>query len=341
MRISEFINRWLYGKNGYYTEFKEIGKEGDFYTSVSSSIFFGGSIAKKLISSIKNGLVADNVTILEIGAHKGYLLADIIQFIYTLEPKLIETLNFAILEPQPQIQKIQKKYFRDSFGDFVNVKFFSSFDEISLDFAFVIANEIFDAFACEVVKDDKMLYIDDNFEPYFDKLSPFAKEISNKYHIKKGEISIGYEEFANNLSKSIKRFEFITFDYGEKEARGDFSLRIYDKHKVYPFFSLTKFVKDDKSEYRGIDLKSLYKKSDITHDVDFIHLIDAFKEAGIQNIAYMTQMKALIEFGLIELLELLKEKSSEKAYLDELNKVKLLIDPAFLGERFKCVIFRK
>ena len=35
---------------------------------------------------------------LEIGAHHGYLLADIIQFIYTLKPQLLETLNFAIVE---------------------------------------------------------------------------------------------------------------------------------------------------------------------------------------------------------------------------------------------------
>ncbi len=341
MKLSEFMEKWLYDKDGYYAQYKEIGKKGDFYTSVSSSMFFGGSIAKKLLKTIKEGFLTENSTVLEIGAHKGYLLADIVQFIFTLEPKLIQTLKFAILEPQPKLQEIQKRYLRESFDDMIKFDFFSSFDEISLESSFVVANEIFDAFACEVVKDDKMLYINDDLSPYFDKLSPFIKNLSKRYSIKNGEISVGYEEFAKNLSKSIKRFEFIAFDYGEKEARSDFSLRVYDKHKVYPFFSLTKFAKDDKLMHNGIDLKSLYKKSDITYDVHFTHLIDAFKNADIRNTEYMTQMKALVEFGLIELLELLKQNSSEKTYLNELNKVKMLIDPAFLGERFKCIIFRK
>merc|ERR1711879_305032 len=79
LKFSEYFNKWLYGKNGYYANYKEIGKEGDFYTSVSTSSFFGGSIGKRVVDSIKEGTLPKNTTILEIGAHHGYLLADIIQ----------------------------------------------------------------------------------------------------------------------------------------------------------------------------------------------------------------------------------------------------------------------
>jgi len=41
------------------------------------------------------------------------------------------------------------------------------------------------------------------------------------------------------------------------------------------------------------------------------------------------------------LLEMLKEKVDEKLYKQELEKVKMLILPDFLGERFKMVKFRK
>ncbi len=333
------MQEWLYGKDGYYANFKAIGKEGDFYTAVSTTPFFGGSIAKRIIKVIEDGFLPENSTILEIGAHQGYLIADIIQFIYTLKPKLLNTLKFSILEKQKNILNIQKEYMKNSFGNAVKFDYFTSIEEISLENAFIISNEIFDAFPCEVIKDDKMLYVK-NFEVNFFDLSSYAKNIKKKYSIEKGEVAIGYEDFAFSLSKSIKRFEFVTFDYGEKDIRNDFSIRIYDKHKVYPFFSLTKFAINEKLKKEGIGLKSLFKKSDITYDVNFLHLIDAFKENGIQNIIYTTQNRALVKFGIIELLEILRQNSNEKAYLNALNKVKVLIDPAFMGERFKCLIFR-
>ena len=81
IKFSNYFNDWLYGQHAYYSNYKQIGKDGDFFTSVSTSSFFGGSIAKKIISSIEEGFLPNNTTILEIGAHHGYLLADIIQFI--------------------------------------------------------------------------------------------------------------------------------------------------------------------------------------------------------------------------------------------------------------------
>ncbi len=340
MKFSNFMREWLYGKNGYYTNYEEIGKEGDFYTAVSSSIFFGGSIAKRLISTIKEGFLPKDCTVLEIGAHKGYLLADMIQFIYTIEPKLLESLKFAILEPQENLRISQENYFKNSFSDSIELTFYKKFDELSLSSAFVVANEIFDAFPCEVVNDKNMLYMD-NFKPYFDIQVSEIRDLSQKYNIKRGEISIGYEKFANDLKKSIERFEFVTFDYGEKYSRGDFSLRIYDKHQVYPFFALTKFAKDEKLEKKGVTIENLFQKSDITYDVNFAHLFDSFSYSDIKTVSYMTQLKALVQFGIIDLLEILRKNSSEKQYIQELNKVKYLIDPSFMGERFKCVIFRK
>jgi len=46
----------------------------------------------------------------------------------------------------------------------------------------------------------------------------------------------GYEEFAKEMATAAEKFEFISFDYGEMQARPDFSLRIYTKHEVHPFF---------------------------------------------------------------------------------------------------------
>lgn len=55
MKFSAYMNAWLYEKEGYYTKKRTIGKEGDFYTAVSTSMFFGGSIAKRLLRTIESG----------------------------------------------------------------------------------------------------------------------------------------------------------------------------------------------------------------------------------------------------------------------------------------------
>ncbi len=336
MKFSQFFNSWLYDSDGYYAKFRQIGKGGDFYTAVSSSMFFGGSIANRLIKTIKSGFLTEDTNVVEIGAHQGYMMADVVQFIYTLEPKLLDSLKFIIIEPFSENIKAQLKYFEKSFGSKIKLKHYNSLGELSLDSAFVLSNELFDAFSCEIIKDDKMLYIED-FKPIFKPMSSDVKELCKLHDIKKGEIAIGFEKFAKDLKNSIKKFEFVTFDYGEREKREDFSIRVYHKHKSYPFFELTDFVESN----LDLDLKKLYKKSDITYDVNFSHLIDSFKKEEILLESFKTQLAMLVDFGIIELLEILRANVTPEVYASELNRAKVLIDPAFLGERFKGVIFRR
>lgn len=334
MKFSTYFNDWLYGQDGYYTKYRTIGKDGDFYTSVSTSKFFGGSIANKAIQTIKSGFLPADTTIVEVGAHHGYLLADMIEFIYTLEPELLNTLTFAIVERFPNLQEQQKKYFKESFGDAVNLVHYNDISEIKLPSALIVANEIFDAFSAELVYTTqegirKNLIVNEHQLEFELCQDAYLNEICDKYSIQKGEIALGYEEFAHNLTQNINKFEFITFDYGEKYPRNDFSIRIYHKHKVFPLFQ------------EDLILHELFGKSDITYDVNFMHLIDSFKKANIKNVSYQTQLKALVEFGIIALLEILKEKAGETAYLREVQKVKTLLEPTGMGDRFKVAVFRK
>ena len=336
INFSQYFQNWLYGENGYYTNYKTIGKDGDFYTAVSSSKFFGGSIGKRVVDVIKDGFLPQDTTVVEIGAHHGYLLSDMIQFIFTLNPQLIKTLKFAIVERYQHLRDKQIEYFKRCFGDEIKLIHYNDISELKLDNAFIVANEIFDAFPCELVytddknqlqmvdvKDDKLI-----FNTIEDKNSHLIKHCK-KYKITKGEVAIGYEEFAKNLSTNIANFEFVTFDYGEKYPRNDFSCRIYQKHNVYPIFD------------ENIDLKNFFGKSDITYDVHFQHLIDSFEDIGVKNITYETQLKALVSFGIIELLEILHKNVDEKTYISEANKVKTLLNPTGMGDRFKMVSFRQ
>lgn len=328
MKFSEYMTDWLYGDDGYYATYKNIGKSGDFYTAVSTSKFFGGSVAKHIISLVDEGFLHPSGTVCEIGAHHGYFLADVIEFIYTLRPALLSTLKFVIIERFDDLQDHQTNYFKESFGDVVSLTHYKSLSELKCKNAFFIANEIFDAFPCELYFKGKTARLN-NHEVEFDVDNKWVEEKAKKYYKDRGEIAIGYEEFAREMADSCEKFEFMTFDYGEMTARPDFSIRVYAKHEVIPFFD------------ENIKREELYGKSDITYDVTFAHVKDAYAEAGVEFIELKAQMVALVDMGILDLLEMLKDNVEEKLYKQELEKAKMLILPNFLGERFKMVRFRK
>lgn len=334
IKFSNYFNDWLYGQDAYYSNYKQIGKDGDFFTSVSTSPFFGGSIAKKIISSIQDGFLPSNTTILEIGAHHGYLLADIIQFIYTLKPELLETLNFVIVERFASLQEQQKKYIKESFGDIINLKHYDDISEVKLENAYVLANEIFDAFGCDLVYTNKentlqQAFVTNNKIEFIDCIDKNIINHCKKYSITKGEVSLSYQDFVDTLCSNIKSFEFLTFDYGDRYPRNDFSTRVYEKHNVFPIFE------------DNLDLAKLFKKSDITYDVHFNYLSDCFEKNDIKEIKFNTQLKSLVEFGILDLLEILKANVDENNYLRQTQKVKILLEPTGMGDRFKTLNIRK
>ena len=326
--FSRYMTDWLYGADGYYASYKNIGKSGDFYTAVSTSKFFGGTIGKHIVSLIDEGFLAKDGVVCEIGAHHGYFLADVIEFIYTLRPELLSTLKFVIIERFDDLQEHQRKYFDESFGDAISLTQYKSLSELKCENAFFIANEIFDAFPCELYYKDKTARID-NHDVTFDVDNEWVKSKADKYAKDRGEVAVGYEEFAYEMAGAAKKFEFMSFDYGEMQARPDFSLRVYAKHKVIPFFA------------QDIKRDDLFAKSDITYDVTFEHVKDAYEEAGVKFVELKAQMVALVDMGILDLLEILKENVEEKVYKQELEKAKMLIMPNFLGERFKMIRFRK
>ncbi len=58
-------------------------------------------------------------------------------------------------------------------------------------------------------------------------------------------------------------------------------------------------------------------------------------------ISYETQARALIRFGLIDILEQFSKQTTQARYLSEADKIKTLISPTMMGDRFKMVHFRK
>jgi len=322
------MQEWLYGDEGYYSHYRPIGKKGDFFTAVSTSKFFGGTIAKHIIKRIDDGFLSTDSLICEIGAHHGYLLADIIEFLHTLRPEVLKSLRFGIVERFDTLQKQQKEYFYESFGDFITLEHYKDLSEVEAQSAFFIANEIFDAFPCELYYKGKIGTVQNHTIVFEEECSEITA-LAEKYKQDRGEIARGYESFSQAMSLAATRFEFMSFDYGELQARSDFSIRVYKEHQVYPLFD------------EELKLEEVFGKSDITYDVNFTHVKDAFESNGLKCIQYATQLVAMIEMGILDLLAMLKDHANDEIYKQELEKAKVLITPSMMGERFKMIRFVK
>ncbi len=328
MRFSEYMQEWLYGEGGYYKTFKAIGKEGDFYTAVSTSAFFGASIANFIYNQMQGGKIFKDVALVEIGAHQGYLMGDMIRWLYTKDESLLDSMRFIIVERQDDVIKAQKEYFAKNFGNAVKIEYVKSLSELSLEKAVFVSNEIFDAFACDLYKDGKIAVVNEHKISWIDapiKYIDFAK----KHRLRTGEIAVGYEEFAKDIAKAAKSYHFLSFDYGEKYVRNDFSIRVYSKHKTYPLFD------------KECKLSEHFKRSDITYDVNFAHVIEAFEGTGAKLEIYETQARALVRFGIIDILEQYYKVATQAQYLAQADKVKTLIAPTIMGDRFKLVHFSR
>ncbi len=328
MLFSEYMSEWLYGDEGYYATYRPIGKQGDFYTAVSTSKFFGGAIANHILKRLDEGFLAPDSLICEIGAHHGYLLCDIIEFLHTLRPEVISTLRFGIVERFAALRDQQQRYFKESFGEVIALEHFSSLEEIQERSIFFVANEIFDAFGCELFYKGHIGRVE-NHTVIFDVDSPEHTVLAEQYHQNRGEIAVGYESFAAAMEKTAPKIEFMSFDYGELDARSDFSIRVYKDHQVFPLFD------------EALNLSEVFGKSDITYDVNFTQVKEAFTTSGMTCAQYATQLVALVEMGILDLLSMLQKNASEEIYAQELEKVKILITPSLMGERFKMIRFTK
>jgi len=69
--------------------------------------------------------------------------------------------------------------------------------------------------------------------------------------------------------------------------------------------------------------------------------MDAFGDAGLSVVHYETQARALVRFGLIDMLEDFAKQTTQSIYLREVDKVKTLIAPTMMGDKFKLVHLRK
>lgn len=95
---------------GYYAkQTRQVGRHGDFFTSVSVGPLFGKLLARRFLDWWRHAGSPDRWRIIEAGAHDGTLAADILEELRTLDPAAFSKLEYAIPEPLPLLQAAQRE----------------------------------------------------------------------------------------------------------------------------------------------------------------------------------------------------------------------------------------
>ncbi len=325
------MQEWLYGEKGYYRK-ALIGQKGDFYTSVSLSKFFGGAIAFYIIKLLEEEKLFLPLKIVEIGSHHGHFLSDIASFLNALSVGVVEKCEFISCEPLKELQNIQRMIFKQATQLDLTSCSLEELDFKDKKSAFVVSNELFDAFACEIIKNDQMLFITHDHKGVWGNIDEPTKELLKNLDLQQGCAPLFLNAFIKDLLEKLNEassWVFLSFDYGDATERKDLHLRAFKNHQALDFKDILN------------NLASLYQQSDLTYDVNFSLVRFLFEKHHAQFSFFKSQANALLDMGLIRLLETFSKSVSYERYLKEAAKIKPLISPGGLGERFKALEFVK
>ncbi|MCX2682486.1 SAM-dependent methyltransferase [Campylobacter sp. MIT 21-1685] len=299
MKFSQFFTSWLH-KN-YYKNAVNIGRKGDFFTTVSVGELFGTLLAKHFLHLIDKAILTPPLQIVEIGANEAYLSRDFLKALLEFRPEIFQYLDFFIIEPHKKLRTLQKK-------TLLGVEFHhrKSLQECQFSNAFFFCNELFDSFSVELIDNGTMAFVED-FHLSFKPLEQNLKQRCESLELFKGELSIELENFFAQLDKACQKFVFASFDYGVLKPY-DFSLRLYHQHQVFNFFE--------------VSLQQFFGKSDLTYNVNFTHLLKLIEEYNFTLLHFQKQNTALIDFGFEELIN--QYFNNKKHYENLLSQAKIL-----------------
>ncbi len=309
-------------EHGYYAkETRQVGREGDFFTSVSVGPLFGRLLARRFLAwRTLDGSPAP-WRIIESGAHDGTLAADILDEIRLLDPEAFSSLEYVIPEPLPLLQVAQ----REKLSAFPNVRLIGHPAELSAAPLPGIAfgNELLDALPFHVIgrKDGIWRACLVGFEngrfvwtegPEFEG-GPIG-DFPDGYRT---EIRTCFRSFFEPLVGALSHGLLLWPDYGYAATdyyhpdRTTGTLRTFSKHRA------------------AEDPLAAPGEADITAHVDFTAAADAAASLGCQPLAFRNQGAWLTEIARDLLVSM--EGNPDPSVLRQFQS---LTHPGHLGSRF-------
>ena len=323
-------------KHGYYASGRaSIGKEGDFYTSVSV-----GKICGRVLASVCRDVWERlgspvEFSIVEQGANDGTLAADIIGQLIREEDAFSQALRYRIVEPFA----INRERQQQKLSSFTQVSWVVSLEELPCFTGIHLSNELLDAFPvhslrwdgstwkeeCVGRKEDTLTW---NTRQIVDSelataVTLLPKDLPEGFRV---EVNTAITQWLRSIHAKIERGIILTIDYGQAGEdryaphRADGTVLAYQNHRRFT----------DPLQEPG--------QRDITAQVDFTALASEARAAGFEIFGYSDQHHFLIGAAEPWLLSL---GNSATEHQIDLRALQTLLNPSTMGTQFKAIAFGK
>lgn len=321
----DFMAAALYDpRDGYYARpAGQVGRGGDFYTSVSTGPLFGRLLARHIAAWHREAGSPGRWRIVECGANDGSLAADLLAALGS-----VAGLEYAIIEPLPRLAAAQRERLPAA-------RIVATAGELAADPlpSFVLGNEVIDALPFHVIESDGpgwqlqgvTLSPDDRFA--WTGLGEAPPELVAGIPARpagyRTEVRDNLPTFLAPLASAMSGGRMLWLDYGFErddyyhESRSTGTLRTFSRHRAA----------EDPLESPG--------EIDITAHVDFTALADALTQAGGAVLRFEPQGRFLTEVARPWLLEL--EGRTDETTRKDLRAFQTLTHPGHLGAKFHVI----
>lgn len=338
-RISfpEFLELALYHPGlGYYARSDDqVGKTGDFHTSVSVGPLFGQLLARRFLDWWEGNGKPSAWRILEIGAHDGKLAGDILTTLRKISPEAWDALEYAIAEPLPRLREAQRERLTPLAAKLNITTSLSGLSPSQLP-GIAFGNEILDALPFHLVEfsSGKWRELNVGIDPegklelvsetpadsLSGKLDALGTAFPENYRT---EVRTNFPEFLESVSACLGDCLLLFIDYGfaapeyYDSQRSTGTLRTFSKHKAA----------EDPLDRPG--------EIDITAHVDFTDLARTAAGLGFSPSAFTSQGSYLTHLAKPLILSGAFEDRKTIAQFQSLTH------PAHLGGKFHAIEFQK
>lgn len=344
--FARFMEIALYcPKLGYYEQADRVGRQGDFYTSVSVGAVFGELLSFQFSKWLQeSSCYPDDLSIVEAGAHDGQLAIDVLTNLRRSDTSAFKRIRYYLIEPSETRQIWQRKTLAD-FADQVRwVRGISEIPPRSLN-GIIFSNELLDAFPVHRlawnaqrrlwfewgvgwVNGDfvwQAMHSERDFRSEiasagFD-LSPDLEAVLPDGFIV--ELCPSAAAWWRQASEVLAAGHLMAIDYGfgaeelMRPERHSGTLRAYSHHR------LTSNVLSSPGE------------QDLTAHVNFTPIIKAGERAGLKTLAYSSQERFLTPI----VMELFRSVEGGGAPLTaKTSQLKALIEPSQFGHSFRVLV---
>ena len=344
-----FMQQALYHPQyGYYGSGRaRIGREGDFYTSVTVGKLFGELMAKQMEEMWLHMGSPAGFAIVEQGAHAGQFASDVLQWMKSFSGELYESVKYWIVEPNPLLQQEQQAQLAAFPRNKVRwCESLSAFEVGSL-CGVHVSNELLDAFPVHLVtwadgiwqenfvdlggKDFHFVYgppSNNQLRAHLDRLP--KPDASRGRIVYRTEVNLAALRWVQDIAKVMGQGYVLVVDYG------------YPRDVYYAAERTEGTLAGYREHQRTANPLREVGESDLTAHVDFTSLAEQGEACGLQVNGYCDQHHFMVGIGEQQLLaveRMLTDMTPELLHF--VRSFKTLMHPAAMGMAFKFLCLQK